>query len=229
MDAEAYADMLPWLVFIVVDRKAGLGAGWAGACAAFSGGALAAWAFWRSGRRAPLPLLAVGVFGACFLVALVSPWWAGQVAITRALTVGALSVTAFVSIGSFGLRPLSEPYTASHVCAATRSDARFRRVNIEITRAWGVGALLAAASYGVAQIAHDDVGLTFFNWILPLAITGGTVLWAGRRWELFHLEVDAAAAANSPSGRVDAARARPWLDGDNSVIRRLPVRRPPDN
>ncbi|MGH2929521.1 MAG: hypothetical protein ACRDL8_15070, partial [Solirubrobacteraceae bacterium] len=61
MDAETYTDLLPWLVFVVIDRKSGLGIDWASAGAAVAAGLLVARAYWR-GRQAPAAVVALVVF-----------------------------------------------------------------------------------------------------------------------------------------------------------------------
>lgn len=190
MDAEAYADMLPWLVFLVVDRKSGLSVGWAAACATACAAGLAGWSYWR-GRRAPLPLLALACFIPCLVGALAFPAWDSAIGLTRSIAVLTVSVSAFVSLR---FTPISEAYTTSLVAPGVPQTPRFRQVNVEMTAAWGVGSLLAAVTCAVATIVTGSFAFTFMDWVVPLVIAVGTVLWATRRWELFRLSLDGADA-----------------------------------
>lgn len=186
MDAEAYADMLPWLVFIVVDRKLGLGVAWAAGGGLVCTAGLLGWSYWR-GRYALLPRVAMGLFTACLVSALLSSDWNSQVSLPRALVVGTLSLLAF---GSLRFTPLSETYTVSLVAPAIRDDPRFRKVNVEMTLAWGVGSLAVALACGTTRFVSGHVAFTLLDWVAPLVLAAATILWAARRWELFRLSVD---------------------------------------
>ncbi len=221
MDAESYADVLPWLVFLVVDRRAGLSVGWAGSTAAATAALVVGWAYWR-GRRAPIAALAVGTFTACGLAVLPFHSWDSQVDDPRAVVVLALAVAL---LGSLGVRPMSLAYTAPKVAPAVAVREEYRRVNAQITAAWGVGALAVAASFAVSAVTHDVVGSTFLDWIVPMAVCLATGLWVARRWELFRLEVDAG-AGERPGERIASALPLPgWVPRRerDAVVRRLPV------
>lgn len=218
MDAEAYADMLPWLVFLAIDRKSGLGVAWAGAGALTCGAGLVAWSYWR-GRYAPLPRVAVALFAVCLVSGLVFHSWNDQVSLPRALVVASLSALAF---GSLPFTPLSETYTGHLVAPALREDPRFAKVNVEITLAWGVGSLAVAAASATTALLSGAVAFTFLDWVTPLVLAAGTILWATRRWGRFHLTVDTVAIGHDTSepaprglgaqrGAFTLAAARPSL------------------
>jgi hypothetical protein len=233
MDAEAYADMLPWLVFIVVDRKTGLTVTWAAGSAAVCSLALLAWSYWK-GSRASLPRIGLAVFSVCLIVAFAVPAWNTAVSLPRAVMVGTLSLAALVSLLA---TPLSEGYTMPLVAPQARLDPRFRKVNVEITAAWAVGTALVAVACGTTALLADTYAFTFFGWVAPLALTGGTVLWTARRWELFRLAVDAHAAAASGRHVISLAghdhehtvKAEQPVEGSSgAVIRPFPLRRQRD-
>lgn len=187
MDAEAYADMLPWLVFIVTDRRLGLGVAWAAGGALVCSAGLVAWSYWR-GRYALLARIALGVFAICLVPALIFPAWNDQVSIPRALVVATLSVLAF---GSLRFTPLSETYTVPLVAPWVRDDPRFHKVNVDMTLAWGVGSLAVALACGTTELLPGRLSLTLLDWVTPLVLATLTILWAARRWELFRLAMDA--------------------------------------
>jgi hypothetical protein len=206
MDAEAYADMLPWLVFIVVDRKLGLGVAWAAGGALVCDAGLVGWSYWR-GRDALLPRVALGVFAFNLVLALVFPAWNHQVSLPRALVVLTLSVLAF---GSLRFTPLSESYTVPLVAPGIREDPRFRRVNVQMTLAWGVGSLAVALACGTTALLAGHIAFTLLDWVAPLVLATITILWAAHRWELFRLSVDSVPIGNHA--------------GESGVPPHLPVR-----
>jgi len=186
MDAGAYADMLPWLVFLVIDRKSGLGVAWAGCGALACSAALVAWSYWR-GRHALVPRAAMVLFALCLVAGLASQTVNQEVSVPRAVVLGVLSALAF---GSLPFTPISQTYTVPLVAPALRDDPRFARVNIEITRAWGVGSLAVAVASGTTALLSGAVAFTFLDWVTPIVLAAATILWATRRWELFRLAVD---------------------------------------
>ncbi len=186
MDAEAYADMLPWLVFIVMDRKLGLGVAWAAGAALACSAGLLGWSYWR-GRYALLPRIAIGIFSPCLVTALIFPSWNDQVSLPRALVVATLSLCAFASLR---FTPLSETYTVPLVAPAIRDDPRFRKVNVDMTLAWGVGAFAVALASSTTALLPGRLTFTLLDWVTPLVLATVTILWAARRWELFRLAVD---------------------------------------
>lgn len=224
MDAEAYADMLPWLVFIVVDRKTGLDVTWAAASSAVCSLGLVAWCY-RRGLRSILPRLGLVVFSVCLVVALAVPWWDGAVSVSRAVMVGTLSVAALVSLWG---TPLSEGYTIAMAAPVARRDPRFRRVNVEITAAWAAATAIVALACGTTAVLADPYAFTFFGWVAPLVVAGAAVLWTTRRWDLFHMSVEASSRADAPTGPVLSiphAFAERDPDADDAVIHPFPLRR----
>lgn len=223
MDAEAYADMLPWLVFLAIDRKSGLGVAWAGAGALICSAGLVAWSYWR-GRYALLPRVAVALFAVCLVSGLVFQSWNEQVSLPRALVVATLSALAF---GSLPFKPLSETYTWPLVAPSFRDDPRFGKVNVEITLAWGVGSLAVAVASGTTALLSGAVAFTFLDWVTPLVLAAGTILWATRRWELFRLAVDSFAIGHDSSEPVvlgDVPRRRAFRAAMGRTLpRALPV------
>lgn len=219
MDTEAYADMLPWLVFVVIDRKAGLGVAWASGVAAGCAAGLVAWSYWR-GRHAPLPRLALVMFAACLLSALASPVWDHEVSLSRALPVLVLSAAFFSSLL---FSPLSEAYTAQVVAPSVREDPRFRRVNLEMTSAWAVSSLAIAMACGTTALLRGAVAFTFLDWVAPLLLAAATILWAARRWELFRLDIEA--ARDHLPAKAPGARASEDAVSEDAVIHRFPLGR----
>lgn len=201
MDLEAYVDIVPWLLFVVVDRRAGLGLSWAAASAMGCGLAIAGWSHWR-GRRTPIGWVAVGVFGCLVMVALAvnrqQQWFEPAL---RASSVTALGVTAFLSLRR---RPLSEVYTAERVPAQRRDEAAFYQVNRRITAAWGTGALLIAGSFAGAAAMPSAIALTLFDWVLPIAILGVVLRWVAVQWAAYQVPLEVAGAPSlveAPVGR----------------------------
>ncbi len=224
MDAEAYVDTLPWLIFLVIDRQSGLDVAWASGWAAVSALGLAAWSYWR-GRRSPVLDAAIGVFILCFAVALAVPDWDHLITEPRAVTVLALSAVALVSLC---FKPITEVYTTPMVVPGTRDDPRFQKVNVEMTLGWGVGALLVATACWAGRFVRGSAGLTLCEWVIPLALAVATSLWAMRRWELFRLSTDTGPAVGSVAGKVAGQPAVTAMERDaapEAVIRHLPLRR----
>lgn len=225
MDAEAYADMLPWLVFLVVDRKSGLDVTWAAGCAGVCALGLLAWSYWR-GLRSALPRIALGLFGAFFVLSLVDPWWDAGVGVPRTAAVTALCLATFASLH---WTPLSEPYTSSLVAPRLRDDPRFRRVNVVITSAWGVGTALVAVACTTAALLQNSYAFTFLGWVTPLVLAGGTILWTARRWDLFRLAMEgdtAGTVSRGPIVSLVARHAELADEGHDAEIR--PLRRQRD-
>lgn len=217
MDADTYTDLLPWLVFVVIDRKSGLGIDWASAGAAVTAGLLVVRAYWR-GRQAPAPVVALIVFSVSCVVAIVSPAWDGAVSDPRAAVV---LVLALVALASLGIRPMSEAYTGGSVAPGIRGSSAFHRVNVEITAAWAAGGILVAGTFAASSLDSSPVALTFLNWIIPLALLFATYLWVARRWERFRVST-----AVGPGSERAAAWLVPGQRGqrDDAVIHRLPAR-----
>lgn len=194
MDAEAYADMLPWLVFLVIDRKSGLGVAWASGGALVCSTGLAGWSYWR-GRHALVPRAAMAIFAVFLVSGLASQSWNQHVSLPRALVLASLGALAF---GSLPFTPLSEAYTVPLVAPALRDDPRFARVNVEITLAWGVGAIAVAVTSAATALLSGAFAFTFLDWVTPLVLATATILWSTRRWELFRLAVDSVAVGREP-------------------------------
>jgi hypothetical protein len=222
MDAEGYADLLPWLVFVVIERKTGLGLGWAGGCAAVAGVVLTASAYWR-GRRAPVARLSVVLFSVLCFADFVVPSWSSHFADARSIATLVLGVVCLVSART---TPLSAAYTVAHVPPAVPTDARFERVNVAISCAWGIGAALVAIAFATSDLDHSAVALTFLNWVLPLAILTVTLIWTSRRWQRFCLELD----ADVHVGDALEAGAMPselgaWVQGHDASVHPFPASR----
>lgn len=223
MDAEAYADMFPWLVFLVIDRKSGLGVAWAAGGALVCSAALVAWSYLR-GRRALVPRVGMAVFAAFLVSAVASQPWNEQVSLPRALVVLSLSLLAF---GSLRFTPLSETYTVPLVAPSVLEDPRFAQVNVEITLAWGVGSLAVAVATGTTALLDGAVAFTFLDWVTPIVLAAGMILWCTRRWELFRLAVDSV-AVGSHSGEAGmplqgADRAKHGHQGTTGGSQVLPI------
>lgn len=199
MDLEAYVDVVPWLLFVVVDGRAGLGPAWAGVSAMGCGAAIAGWSHWRR-RSTPIGWVAVAVFGSLVVVALVvvrpQPWFQPTL---RAASVLVLGLTAFASLRG---RPLSETYTAERVAADRRAELAFARVNRRITCAWGVGAVLVAGSFAVVGAMPSALALTMFDWAVPMAVLGAVLRWAAVQWSTYEVDSDGVEAASPTEVRV---------------------------
>lgn len=195
VDAEAYADMFPWLVFLVIDRKSGLGVAWAGGGALACSAALVGWSYLR-GRHPLVPRVGMVLFAAFLVSGLAWQSWNTQVSLPRALVIVSLSVLAFASLR---FTPLSETYTVPLVAPAVREDPRFARVNVEITIAWGVGSFAVAVATGTTALLAGAVAFTFLDWVTPIVLAAATILWCTRRWELFRLAVDSVVIGHKPA------------------------------
>lgn len=180
-----WSDLLPWVVFAVVDRKTGLGVGWAGVCAVACAVALMAWGYWWA-RPSPVRWLAAGLFGATAAVGFTQtisiPY-----ALPRAAVFAVLGATALVSSAG---RPLSAVYSWPDVPSEQRRDGRFHRANVDITVVWGVAALCAATSFASLQVLTSAVDVTVFGWLVPLGVAAGTLAWTTRRWSLYCADID---------------------------------------
>lgn len=185
MDAGAYVDVLPWIVFVIVDRKTGLGLAWAGGTGALCAGGLLGWSYWL-GRWDLTAWVGVVLFTGCFAVGLALPGWSGHFYAMRPITVGVLAATAFASLR---MTPLSCAFTSGQVRPSVRDDPRFMRVNFQITRAWGVGCTVAAAAYCIPIASRSAVASTFSDWVLPLVVAAATVKWSADRWGRFRSQV----------------------------------------
>jgi hypothetical protein len=222
MDAEAYADMLPWLVFVVTDRKMGLSVAWAAGGALACSVGLAAWSYWR-GRFALVPRVGSCVFGLFLMSALIFPSWDEQVSLPRALAVLTLCLLSF---GSLRFTPLSESYTVPLVAPAVREDPRFHKVNVDMTLAWGVGSLAVALASGTTALLSGRVAFTLLDWVTPLVLATITILWAARRWELFRLSVDSVTSGHPAGGATTELRlGRRDLAG-SATLRAVPNQPP---
>lgn len=219
MDAEAYADLTPWLVFLVIDRKAGLGVAWASGGAGVCALVLLGWSYWR-GMFAALPRLAVVLFTLGLFSALASPAWDHATSLPRAIAVLAVSVAAVLSLR---FRPLTEVYTRARVGPSVRNDPRFQRVNMEMTASWGVGALAIAVSNATDEVVRSAMVLTFLGWLTPLVLLVATVLWSARRWELFRAALDTAGGA---SGEAATPAAHVLALPGFLLVRREPAHQP---
>jgi hypothetical protein len=223
MDAEAYIDVLPWIMFVVIDRKTGLGLAWGGGCAAVCAAGLAAWSVWH-GRRSLTAWVALALFTASYIVGMAISVEPEHSTVARAIALLVLALTAFCSLRS---TPLSCTYTTAHVRPAAREDPRFDRVNAEITTGWGVGAMVAAGAYLVPLLSQTTVGYTFSDWVAPLAIAAVTLMWTARRWERFRLQSHTEAATQAASRQPLAAVIDDHMghESPDAVIRAIGQRR----
>lgn len=187
MDLDAYVDVVPWLLFVVVDRRSGLGLAWAAASAMGCGAALGAWARWR-GRRTPVGWVAMGVFGSLVVVAVLvarpHEWFEPTL---RAIAVASLGLAALASLRR---RPLSEAYTAERVPMHRRSEPAFLRVNRRITASWGVAAFLIAASFATVGAMPSAVALTLFDWVVPIVVLGAALRWVAAEWSVYQVSAE---------------------------------------
>lgn len=211
MDADAYVDVLPWIVFVIVDRKSGLGLSWAGGTSALCAVGVLGWSHWQ-GRRDLAAWVGVVLFAGCFAAGLAVPGWAAHFAAVRPIAVAVLGATAFASLRA---SPLSRAFTAGQVRPSVRDDPRFLRVNFQITRAWGSGCAVAAASYCIPLVSGSPVALTFSDWVLPLVVAAATVKWSADRWGRFRsqmwAEADPAARIVPLAASIERGAARPQM------------------
>lgn len=182
MDLEAYVDVVPWLLFMVIDRRSGLGLPWAAVAAAGCGGGIAAWSYWRD-RRTPIGWVAVATFGPLAVIGLVAnqpaQWFEPTV---RSASVAVLAMAALVSLRH---RPLSEAYTSERVPPPRRAESAFIRVNRRVTAGWAATAILVAASFGGDAFVASPVGLTVFDWVLPIVVIACAVRWVAVQWTAY--------------------------------------------
>ena len=182
MDLEAYVDVVPWLLFMIIDRQSGLGVSWAAASAAACGLGIAAWSHWRR-RRTPIGWVALATFGCLIVVGVAAnrpTTWFEPV-----IRSGSVAVLAGAALASLGQRPLSEAYTVDRVSPSRRAEPAFAAVNRRITAAWAVAAVLVAASFGAEVFAPSSVGLTVFDWVLPIAVVACAVRWVAVQWTAY--------------------------------------------
>ena len=205
MDAEAYVDVLPWILFVIIDRKTGLGMAWAGGTAAVCAALLAGWWVWH-GRRSLTAWVGVALFTTSFVVGMTVGVDPSHTTVARSVALAVLAATAFVSLRR---TPLSCTYTTAHVRPAAREDPRFDRVNVVITTGWGIAALVAGGAYLIPIASQTGVAYTFSDWVAPLAVVAVTVTWTARQWEHFRLqsltEAATQAASRQPLSAVLAA------------------------
>ncbi|MGH9082646.1 MAG: hypothetical protein ACRDY3_00935 [Acidimicrobiales bacterium] len=182
MVLNAYVDVVPWIVFVVVDRHSGMGPGWAALSAAACGCGIAGWSRWRA-RPSLLGVVAVTVFGSVAVVVVLddqtSQWFEPAL---RAACVLALAVTAFWSLSARSHHPLSQPYTADRVPPGHGSDPAFARVNRRITAIWGAAVSLVALSFGCVALGPSDFTLTLLDWVVPIVVIGAAVRWVAIEW-----------------------------------------------
>lgn len=182
MDLEVYLDVVPWLLFVVIDRTSGLGLSWAAGSAMACGAGIVAWSH-RRGRRVPIGWIAVGIFGAVMVVGLGASshasWFEPTV---RSGSVLLLAVIAFASLLG---QPLSVPYSADRVSPSRRSDKAFVRVNRQITIAWGLAALTVAISFACDAFSPTAVVRTLCDWVVPLVVVSSAVRWVAVTWSTY--------------------------------------------
>lgn len=182
MDLEAYVDVVPWLVFMVVDRHSGLGLSWASLSGAVCGGGVAAWSQVRH-RQTPVGWVAVVTFGGLAVVGLVANqptmWF------EPAMRSASIAVLAGVALLSLRRRPLSEAYTGDRVPPACRAEPAFAAVNRRITAAWAMAAVLVALSFAADAFVSSSVALTMCDWVLPIVVVACVVRWAAVQWTAY--------------------------------------------
>lgn len=224
MDLEACVDVLPWILFVVVDRRSGLGLGWAAASSMASGAVLGAWSRWR-GRGTPVPWVAVGTFGTLCGVALVldvnGAWF------EPTLRSGAVLVLGVAAALSLRWTPLSEHYTQEQVSSRRQADPEFRRVNRRITALWSATALLVAVCFSAVAAASSAIGLTVFDWVLPIMVLGVGLRAASLQWSRFlvgaEVEDTPSLAEASLGAAGDGGHAEPCQPpAEGAVITYLP-------
>lgn len=221
MDLEACVDVVPWMLFVVVDRQSGLGLAWAAASAMGCGAAIAGWSHWRQ-RRTPIGWLSIGVFGALVVVALIvdrpAQWFEPTL---RAASVSCLGVAALVSLR---WRPLSEGYTVERVPVHRQAELGFARVNRRITVAWGIAALCIGGSFAAEALTPSAVALTVFDWVVPLLVLGVTLRFVALQWSTYQVSSEST-EPTSLGGASLGFVGSPTLERHDEALSTSPERR----
>lgn len=186
----------PWFVFAIAARAGGLGMGWGGALAAVAAVAVNAWTFRTHRSLRSFEVAATVLFSTIALVAVLPPVSAASALdrYGRVMGAGALAALAFASLA---WRPLTAEFTADRVPAWLAESDAHRRVNQILTLFVGVASALVALSYGAGVVFDHQIGLTVFNWYVPLALAA--VCAAACRW-IWRATLDAAEEAMGPHG-----------------------------
>ncbi|MDA8310483.1 MAG: hypothetical protein M0Z46_07695 [Actinomycetota bacterium] len=142
--------MLAWLVFLVIDRKSGLGVAWAGAGALACSAGLVAWSCWRGGG-ALVPRAAVALFALCAVSGPASQSWKHEVGTTDVLS-GAVASTFFDWVAPLVLAAGA----AGTVLRVARRWVRFRlAVDSLDVDSLAAGSVAARPGRGVAERPED--------------------------------------------------------------------------
>lgn len=173
--------IFPWLVLAISARTDGLGMGWGGALAAATALAVNAWTFRRHRTFRPFEVASVVLFSTMALVAVIAP---GSATATldryaRAIATGALALFAF---GSLLWRPLTSDFTSDRVPAGLAGSDAHRRLNAAMTLLVGLAATVAALSYVAGASVGHKVGITVFNWYIPLVMVAACAAACATLW-----------------------------------------------
>ena len=207
----AYLDMVPWLVFLLVERKDGPGIVGASVCALGAAAGITALARWRR-RPAPLARVGCGLFSAFTTVGWLDQSWIHNFAVARGVS---LLVLAAVLLGSLVRSPLSAAFASDLVPSRICSTPAFRRVNAEMTASWGIGAAVGgAANLLLSATSTTGWTLTAFGWLVPLLVGIVALAWGQDRWQCM---VDASSAGEGGFHLLVAA-PRPGADTAPGVV-----------
>jgi hypothetical protein len=222
----AYNYLLPWVVFVIVDRNSGLGVLWAASISLGCGVAVLA----RAAYRKEHLFCGVGfvlTFGSTLIAySLVTS------ATFHTFEPFARSVVStgigLVLLASLLVAPASKDHLRSLTAPPFWSTMEFERANMRVTARWGLTMLAIAAAYGAeAAVSGGPIVRTACDWLIPLLACLICVHWDGRTAHVLS-EPDLTGADDAPLGM---AHIRSWTiharqhgsgaEGDIAVISEL--------
>lgn len=180
MSSQLAAALLPWVVFLVAARTGGVGFAWAAASGLVAAVAVAVTSRRRRGAVAAFEWATMAALAALGAFALgMASLWGDLDDFARPIGAG---LAGLVLLGSLAWRPVSAQYLEDKVPVHEAKGTAFAALNRRITACWGVGALLAAASFAAGALVEGAAATTVLNWLVPLALLLGSAGCSSALW-----------------------------------------------
>lgn len=125
--------------------------------------------------------LSVVIFGAFAVLSFVGPSSLAPSLHREGRVITAATMTATATL-SLLFVPLTTRYTGRLVPPPVARTRAFLRSNRVDTGAWALTALAITASFVVATALDDPLGVTIFNWVLPIGFSVACARFLTRRW-----------------------------------------------
>jgi hypothetical protein len=222
----AYNYLLPWVVFVIVDRNSGLGVLWAASISLGCGVGVLALAAYRK-EHVFCGLGFVLTFGSTLIAysLLTSPAFHTLEPFARSVVSAGIGL---VLLASLLVAPASKDHLRSLTVPPFWDTMEFERANMRVTARWGLTMLAIAAAYGAeAAISGGPIVRTACDWLIPLLACLICVHWDGRTAHVLS-EPDLTGADGAPLGiapvhsrTIHERQRESRAEGDIAVIREL--------